>query len=361
MIVYFAPIFVIGLGYLYKSLNNGCALLVRHKYDFFMILAALIMLATIGFRGNGVGSDTPTYEFIYRWYGTMSIDEMILRGPNNILFLGGCAILYRIGIPFLIYLSILFGFTIYTVIAFLNRYVKDYYLGFLIYIFLDFYILNFSMVRQSVALAFCLLYFVIRKNDKIDFFRFILCYVCAVGFHTVALIFFPAYFISKWKYKKSIAWIFVLLCLVTYLAKDVLLHVIFGVASWIEPRYLKFYEMTAGGHAGIKLYILICGMMVATLLFCTKESKEKNSSWIYMLLICMLIFPFLMSGGVILRAMYYYMIFIIAFIPQALDGIQSYVVRSWGKLLVILGGFLYFWLEVSNNTLSILPYRTFWQ
>lgn len=217
------------------------------------------------------------------------------------------------------------------------------------------------MIRQSVALAICLLYFVIKRDDSKDKIRFALCYICAVGFHTVALIFLPVFFVSKWKYNKNRVYSLLGVCVVTYIIKDVLLQTIYYIAIHIDSRYSKFYEMNAGGHAGLKLYILLWGIVIASLLLCSRESKETNATWIYMILICIAIFPFLMSGGVILRAMYYYMIFVIALIPQTIDGIKNYSIRSVGKLLVVLTGFIYYFIEVSSNTLSILPYRTFWQ
>lgn len=361
MIIYFIPpIFIFLAAFLNKVAEEKKIILYKDK--FFLIKIALFFMAlSVGLRGISVGTDTHTYEWLYGRYGSLNFAEILeLGGLKEIGYRMSISVMYKLGLSFNMS-NVIFSCFIFAALYFLlkKNSVKPE-ASLLIYIFFDFYILNFSMLRQSIAMAIYMLYFVWRKNDKWDLIKFLMCVAIAVSFHKVAIVFVPAFVLAKVPYKKIYMQILLCAGMVTFLLKDVLVRIVASVAGNMDENYAT-YEYTGGNYYGMKLYLLLLIIILFIWLFSSKEALKKNAEFLYIVMGGIIVFPVVMSGGVILRVIYYYLIFMIVLFPNAISMMKDLLGKCVGYIAIYGIGLLYYVNSVANNTLSILPYQFFWQ
>lgn len=365
MLIYFTPILIAAIHYALKLMGKESYVTIkRYKIEISAILMSITMLLTIGLRSVNVGSDTVQYRtHIISQYGPLSLNEIF--GPSDPLILHKlvCALFYRLNIPFYAYTFTIALFCMLCLFCFVIKHVKDPVLGILTFVFLGYYSLCFTALKQMIAISFILLYFSIRKKDKWDTFKFVICFSCACGFHLPAVILLPSFFLSKLSYSKKTVSCLVILSCISFIFRNILLKLLLSIAFYIEPFYSNVYEYVYSVHHfyGLKLYILLLVVVMAYIFFCDTEFKAQNSEWLYLILWGIILFPFTVSGGAIMRIVYYYMVFCVAMIPNILCGINDRNKRITAKGCVISLGTLYYLTLLINNVGEIVPYSFFWE
>lgn len=210
MIYIVTLILICGLVYNYDILG-------KEKYKISWLYILMVWLTSISAFSYCVGADTPGYMHSYDAYtlNNFSFDEIMQDNvriqPLWSLLLYACHIFSDDYLLFKIVQAIVLNFS---VILFLKKNSKYWFVGILLYccfLYLDY---NFNIMRQSFSLACFLLGY--RYYQKGNLIRYYLNAVLAIMFHVgaVIILFLPIFNIIKYT-KRTIVFILVPLLLVT--------------------------------------------------------------------------------------------------------------------------------------------------
>lgn len=275
--------------------------------------------------------------------------------------------------------------TIFLLTIVIYQYSKYYTLSFLLYIPF-FYFFTLSGIRQGLALSISLISFRFLKEKK--FFKYLLVILLAASFHYTALVMIPAYFVLNIKLDWKRMSVIGALAFLVYLFTEK----IFLLMTRLIPKYAGY-----GTEAGIEQYLngqswksmAICLLIfVLMLLFHSRmeEKDSRNSVYLNISFISVLISLFQTKVGVLDRFPYFFNIYMIFSLPLLIDCIDKKFLNDlvrrlphkWSmalssriipkisdmllKSLVLMGIFLlvamYTYNILSNNYFGVLPYHT---
>lgn len=275
--------------------------------------------------------------------------------------------------------------TIFLLTIVIYQYSKYYTLSFLLYIPF-FYFFTLSGVRQGLALSISLMSFRFLKEKK--FFKYLLVILLAASFHYTALVMIPAYFVLNIKLDWKRMSVIGALAFLVYLFTEK----IFLLMTRLIPKYAGY-----GTEAGIEQYLngqswksmAICLLIfVLMLLFHSRmeEKDSRNSVYLNISFISVLISLFQTKVGVLDRFPYFFNIYMIFSLPMLIDcidkkflndlvrrlphkwsmALQSRIISKISdmllKSLVLVGILLlvamYTYNILSNNYFGVLPYHT---
>lgn len=275
--------------------------------------------------------------------------------------------------------------TIFLLTIVIYQYSKYYTLSFLLYIPF-FYFFTLSGIRQGLALSISLISFRFLKEKK--FFKYLLVILLAASFHYTALVMIPAYFVLNIKLDWKRMSVIGALAFLVYLFTEK----IFLLMTRLIPKYAGY-----GTEAGIEQYLngqswksmAICLLIfVLMLLFHSRmeEKDSRNSVYLNISFISVLISLFQTKVGVLDRFPYFFNIYMIFSLPMLIDcidkkflndlvrrlphkwsmALQSRIIPKISdmllKSLVLMGILLlvamYTYNILSNNYFGVLPYHT---
>ncbi len=371
---YVIPMYCLGaflfVGYYLNSLPETIPLTNRlsikqNLEKKFFIFIAIYMIALCGLRSysalHHIGIDTHAYYLSYLSKQHFSLHNILTSDFND----KGYVILQRIfgKLDLKFWMLLLFNAIIYvgSVTWYIYKFSKNKWLSLFIFLAMGLYTFAFSAVRQSIAMGFCLIAFLL--SNKISGWKSFLLFVfftfIASTIHASAVIFFPMYFLQKLEYKTITVWLLLGVSALTMLFKTQFANLILTLAAEASDKY-EGYEILEGSNAGILLYLLILAFIVLKLLEPGQKLSTKKDSSIYFLLFMLILFPATQTGGAMMRIYYYYYIFIVVYIPNALANIRDYKIRFLAYLF-INAFLLYFYLSGDPQQLMLSPYYFFWQ
>lgn len=322
----------------------------------YCIAVTVIMVALSGLRHISIGADTLTYyEYGFKNAAQKSVGE-ILEGflffndekgeAGYALFekiVGSLCRNYQI---YLIIIAIIFMFSL---CYFIYKNSVDCYISYIIFFTNYFLFFGTTGLRQTLAQAI-LLTFGYSAVKKRKFFLFLFVILFAVTFHKSAIIFFPYYFIYNIKINfKSMSAYFVVFTLVLvgrwpilYFLNDVL-------------GYGADYVTQIQG-AGTPTYSLLLAIItIVSVYLCYKRYfyKQEVVGNVNAILIATMFVPFTFIDPNLMRALYYYSIFLILLIPEIVQKFNSRDRKILKIISVSLLLLLFFRAHPS--------YRFFWQ
>lgn len=166
----------------------------------FIIVTMLVLSILIAFRANDVGADTKAYYLTFNEYAKYNINEML-----NVVKSGGVEIGYLLLVKFLsvifsepqsifIFEGCIIGICYGYFFQKNTKNLIEAYIAILAYLGFNLFAFQLTGVRQSIAMAICILSYEYIKEKS--FIKFISIVLFASLFHTSALFFIPAYFIT---------------------------------------------------------------------------------------------------------------------------------------------------------------------
>lgn len=319
----------------------GC----RFKQHYLYLIALLILIFFGGVRYE-VGADYNTYEEIYFFAETTSVEYGYLLLCIYFRLLGfGPQIMFLFSIIVTLYI-------IYKAILFYNP--QQIAFVFFIFLFGGYYAESFNGVRQYIAIAFFM--YATRYIISASFKKYLLLILLGSLFHSSILFLIPFYYILRRKYSD----ITLLIGIVVLLS----IAFIFPVSSLYEkiPIYGQRYmvensHFNQNANLGIGyLSKLIIGLMLIKLrhLLIQKDDNYNlviNSFFFYILF--MAIFKDFM---VFLRIAYYFHIFLILILPKLCSCFTPQS-RLWGRMLICLYVLLLFVVQMTEKNGMLIPYQ----
>ena len=126
------------------------------------------------------------------------------------------------------FIGVIAVFVMVVFAQFIYRYSPSPVQSFLYYFGLMYYTMMFSVLKQSIAMAFVVLAFNAIVDRKL--LRFIILVLVASMFHFPAIIFLPAYWIGNMKLGRTYLFFLAIALLITYLLRD-------QIVDWMHDAY----------------------------------------------------------------------------------------------------------------------------
>jgi len=284
----------------------------QKEKDIISILALIMLCIVSGTRYNLGGSDYYVYESIFNSVPDLTQQSFFVVNNSwlanyekGYLFLN--SVIKTIGFNF-------YGFTlIHSVIFFvfmylgLKKYINNFPLLIMIFLYKIFFYNTFISLRQSIAVA---IFFLISKyiQEKKPLKYFVGC-IIALSFHNAALILFPIYFINRMVLTKNkiifLNTLFLPTIIFSYVDLPIIKILVF-IAQYLPTASVQAkiaYFTSNVNLEGINLFHTLEYFLIMFLLIISYEKVvkiNKDSEFIIKLFLCLLPIFTLLRGYTIL-------------------------------------------------------------
>ena len=354
MIIYILLVIIILLG---GSLNSK---IKKKNYRLvYCVIIGILMLLIMGLRHIDLGIvDTKgIYIPAFRNILHMNMQSVIDVYNKDVVFYVVTKIFTYICKNENIWLMLVSTPFIYAVTKTIYKYSKIPSLSFIVLLALNYYGMNFTLLRHSIALAFVLLsypYLIERKP-----IRFIIYILIASCFHQTSLVFLLVYPVIniKFTWKQLVALLVVLA--ISIVAKSAVFNLIFVV--------LKSDRFQSYADRGVTIDLMLFFINTTLLIFCYIYYKMKSKTNVLkidrLMNLSTISSAFLALTPIIgeaYRVAMFFGIFNILLLPEVLK-IEKKMEEKYTVYLLIYGFLIFYFLLFSLDNAMIVPYKFFWQ
>jgi len=228
---------------------------------------------------------------------------------------------------------------------FIKRFVspQSFSWAFFLYVFTSqFYLLNFSMMRQGLAMALVLLSFIFLCNNNIK--KMVLVLVIAISMHTSAIIVIPFLVLCKFVEKinaKFIAALLLFVCGFVYIASsytEYIFNIIISMSTFEDYKLLYAGDTVKESYGlGFALLLIPYIIMIYFMIVKRKTISIEEKSMILLSFVTLLLKPFEAIGAqLIARVGYYFSVFNIAIVPALYVKINNPIIKILAYVLLLI-------------------------
>ncbi len=331
----------------------------------YFILVSIAMILVIGLRGLFVGVDTLNYYFSYARLQNVGIWQVLRAGDvpekGYMIFQ---IIGHRLHLGFAGYNLFYAAFNISIISYIIYKKSRMPWLSYFLYICFEFFILELSMMRQTLAMSIVALAIMLDKNETFwDFLKFAVCVFIAQTFHQSAVVALPLWFLKRIPLNNVAVTATIFAIALGYLMRTQIAGVIGGLAGDVSEKYAGYGELREG-TAGMRLYLMVAVTIVLGMFLGRYKNIKGNRLPFYSLCMMLFIFPAVQGGGVFMRVYFYYYLFIILYVPNlvaAIDPKKDTHIKLLIVLLYIGVGIYFFHRGLGPDSLVGEEYKFFWQ
>ncbi len=318
--------------------------------NWFMVIAILPMMFLIAFRGVSLGADTGQYlnNFIAIRDGVFEsvlansrMEEGYLYFVKGVTYLTQSPKVFQV-----VYTSI------YTIaIVILMQEFEDNCFDFLFFFgTLGLYMFMFTGVRQCLAMSMCIIAYRFAVRRKLIWF--IIFVFIAYNLHSSAALFLVVYFVIRLKLK----WYNILFYIIGALLATLYIE---QIQNFFNDAWDLSYGVEKTGNGGIFFAYLLFLVVLSGFLLYQSNNIEKNKFLMNLSIITVVFWALRLVTRVAERPSYYFMFFVCALVPYAINSVKS---KDWTmyQLLIYGTAFLLFIYRLNTNFASLTPYQTFW-
>lgn len=320
---------------------------------FFVWLTILAML-----RHESVGNDTRNYIYYFD-----IIKSLSWKQAGNFSFETGFSYFNKV-VSFIsrepqFFLAVAAVVTAVLIYPTYRRLCIDTSLTIVLYCIMSTFVMMFSGVRQTLAIAIGFVAYEFTRNKKL--IPFILSVILAISFHTSA--FMLAFMYPLYHAKITKNWLYVvvpLLALVFFFNEQ-----IFMVLGLILERYTEFDGSIEPTGAYVMILLFGAFVVFSYLIPDEKLLDEETIGLRNFLLLSLIIQMFAPLNSLAMRIGYYYIIFIPLLLPKIIQ-CRS---KQWNQVAILARHVMvvfflvyFFWNAMTSETsLHVFPYHFFWE
>lgn len=347
-------VFIIATGLLCRN---------REKY---VLISCFSMFVVYGLRnGRLFGLDASSYYSVFVSVGRLSsISELPFQNIGFGLF---TYIINRwTGGNYQLFVTIIAAFVCFAFYRFIKKYSVNPLLSFMWYFGLLYFALNFTIFKQSIAMA--ILFFAFDALMERKAIKYIIIVLIASLFHAPAMVLLPAYWLSKIKPGKSYIVLVAVALLVTYLFRNQILHFMYNFYETGEilaesPEFL-------GGKVIYMLFILCVAMLLRT------PTSEDRLYCVLLIFagIAVVLQTFCYYNNMFERLADYYYQFSVLLIPLIIENreepnsiltsnpAQIQEINVVGSIMITVFAFWRFYTYINVTAPQyFLPFKFFWE
>ena len=340
----------------------------REKNLKYVIVACLLLYAIYGLRNAyRVGDDTTTsYRLFFSkmqeldWSGVIDY----AGGKNTLFFLMTKAFSLYISTDYQLYISLIAVFVTVCFGNLIYRYSPSPVQSILYHFGLLFFTFHMSALKQSIAMAFLMLAFdqIVGKRP----IRFVLIVLLASQFHFPALVFMPAYWITKIQAGRIYLLLLALLLIFTYVFRNQIINMMIEFYEYKESNV----DLSNVTFLRTKALIMVI-IVTAAVVFRVPTPQDR----VYVILLQMIglsiVFQtFCGYNNIFERLADYYFQFAVVFIPMVFDKkAKRKTLINWRLLqaansvapYLFCGFGVWRFLDVTSGDGHLTPFKFFFQ
>lgn len=354
MLIYYSTIvFLLISGfYLYDCNKNNMSKII------FLVISG-ILLTLISTLRYGIGFDYFSYKNIFKEISNVNIFEIRDVYSSEILYAYINKFISYLGGNYLVFLLFINIFVYSSIIWFIYKYSKNFYISIFIFITFQFFAHSMNLLRQTLSLAIFLFsyQFIVKRK----FIPYILILFLGFLFHKSIIFLIPMYFILNLKFNIKSFIIISALSIILYIFTD-------DIFSFFIKNLLNIYsnyENTIYWKANSFKYIIFQSFyFIFVVIFSNKLTKinYKNNILINTAFYTFLTNIFITKHFIFERFSIYMFIFSIILLPEILDIYKNnYKERKMYYFLlsvIILIGLSYIVFASSEGFHNVYPYRS---
>lgn len=346
-------------GNITQNSNSNLGITIQKRKVYFYLIT-FILICVCGLRSVKIGLDTPQYYFLFHDIATTgNLFEIISQTKDDPIHPEWGYVLYEWILSYLCfgnYYCFLFFTAILTitpVMWLIYTYSKMPWLSITLFILFGYFTFYMSGLRQALAMTFCIIAFHYSAQNKI--IRYLFYIAIAFLFHRTALIFLPIYWIKRIPLNKL-----VIISTIVLIGLSFYLRYIFYDLFMLISRIDYSDHEDAGGT---RMFISMLFFVLLGFSFSNKLKNDNlNKSLLYMMIICIILWPILSTGSpAVYRLYYYYHIFIILYGSNLVFLVKNIYVRNTFIAIFIFIGIAYFATQIIMKQGNVYPYKFLWE
>lgn len=332
----------------------------------FVILVSIILILQSGLRHVAVGADTYAYYHMFE-----SVKEMSWADIGGSIYL---FYIYDVGVEpgytalkklfqyisgdyqlFLIFIALLFFPALGNFLLKNTTKMSDLVLAFVLYSVLFYSFFSITGHRQTLATAAILLSFELIKSRKL--FPFILILAVASTVHISALVFFPLYFLIKFKRVKLLFVTIVLLFPFLFEFREPISNFFKEVGGFEEYR---IYE--GAGTFTFTLMLMLVAFVGLWRYRSTIKLFPESRFFFVALIIAVFFTPLTWVNPSAMRVVQYFSLFLMVLLPAVINSFSVGMARvKVGVFAMVIILLLALFIRVNIDGGHSAEYKFFWQ
>ena len=281
------------------------------KVFHFLIIASLLFFSCV--RSFDTGADTRMYVNMFNMIKQQSWSSLLRNGFRHhekgyVLLNKLIATIYDNERFFIVVTSFL---AILPTCIFIQKKSENCYLGYMLYVAMEFWFNEMYVIRQSIAISFCLisLIFINKKGFK-NFLYFLFFVLLASSFHQTAIIFVITYFLRFIKIN----------CKSFLVGMTIVIIFLIGgkqIVTFLNQFARIKYEI--GFTGGFMMWLCLWAMAIFIYIAYNGEFNEHpDRKILYLMIVCSVIVQTLsLNIELLIRLARYFMMAIFAIFPSA--------------------------------------------
>ena len=317
----------------------------------------LIYFLLLAFRAESIGADTWNYISKFQVASRSSWAEYVFGRTSEQGYAFLTKLISCITDSEQVFLAIVAIITVYPIAKLYMEESESPMLTISLYLILPMFLMQFSGLRQSIAMAFIpAVYRCIREKKLV---KYLIVILLASLFHTsawVMLLLYPVYHARI--PRKALIWVLPALTVIIVFRRQVFMSLFYIFASMFYSEYGQIEET---GATSMLLMLLI--ILLFSYLFLGR-TDEETSGQRNILILSVVVQIFAMISRIVMRVNYYYLLFLPLLLPKVIRRIPNK--NKWVGSLMEFVCCLYFVITFFRKALSgidslgIFPYVPFW-
>ncbi|MBQ8835466.1 MAG: EpsG family protein [Oscillospiraceae bacterium] len=231
----------------------------RERIYYIAVMTAIMLFICV-FRYNHLTGDLMKYHAMFLdsdSYGWFS-EEIIQEGRNSGFQLFTKLICELSNADFQVYLAVL-SIISYLILAYIiYRYSPAPWMSFLVWSCMGMFIFSLTSIKQAFAMAFVMLAFIGIAENRLSIYLFSM--LIAGFIHAPALIFLPAYWLTKMRVNRNTIFFYLLLGFLMYTFKDQFVALV--SSFYYEDDEVMIYSGDLGGRFIMLLGFTLFGVLL---------------------------------------------------------------------------------------------------
>ena len=324
----------------------------------------LLYFVILSLRHETIGSDLLNYKYYFMSFSGMRFQDL-WKKDMDILYVLLNWLVGKVTDSFQIFLTVVAAITVLPVA---KLYSEDKQYGFLkvvLFMNMSVFVMAFSGLRQSLALAFGVIAYMYARDKKP--LRFLIFALVAFGFHHTGFMVLLYYPLCHIRLQKNHLWF----AIPTTVTVFIFNKQIFGWAANVMASVMgEKYEVEVQETGAYMMIILFALFAIAAYFFPDEEKMDAEAFGLQnFLLMSLLLQCFAPVHTLAMRMNYYFIIFVPIAVPKMLkhtkDNIKDIAKIAKG---VIVGFFVVYYLyttfiscRTGISALDTYPYVPFWE
>ena len=322
-----------------------------------LVFFFLLMFMMVAFRHEMIGNDTSNYIRIYHRLSKTQYSSLKAMGDEP-LFAIFCKLCNYVSADYRFFIAASAAIPLWGIGRLYCRESEDTSLTIVLFAVSSVFAMLFSGIRQSIAIGIGMMAFpFVRKKQ---FWRFLICVILAMGFHSSAallLLLYPAYHVKitkKWLYG-------VVPVMITVFVFN---RQIFSFLLTLLSRYSRF-EGEISSTGAYTMLILFAILGVFSFAIPDEEKMDQDTIGLRNILLLVIVLQmFAPLHSLAMRINYYFIPFVPVLIPRIIrcrKTEMAQVAILARHIMVIVFAIYFLALLIPSNPLNIYPYHFFWE